>query len=364
MRPELDIYEKIDLYLEGKLSGSTLHEFENQLQTDSSLQSKLAAVKLTNELVINHQLLALKARMQKEMKDIPFEPTKTNKKLKIAGVVGLISMTMVACYWWLGINAPITATKQYIVKNTNAINNQGSLKAQPTPAIATSTTQPSIERASPEAPSVQTPMLTQMEHHIENTNTSLEPAISPLKTAQPPLHNSSDVNPCAGIILQSDIKTNPTCIENATGEISFEDLKNGKTPYQFSINNGTAFTKNAHFTHLQAGEYKLSLKDALGCQTILPSVHITTKECLKEITNFAFNPQYHETFPFPFKEGQTGSIQIYTRTGTLIYEAKLADAAGWDGTQTNGSIATAGLYKYLIEFTDGTIKKGTVTIYE
>lgn len=362
MRPELDIYEKIDLYLEGKLSESALHAFENQLQADTSLQSKLASVKLTNELVMNHQLLALKARMQNEMKDIPFEPTKPNIKLKVAGFIGLISMSIIGLYWWFGIKTPITAIKKAVI--TNSSNAIGTTKSPPIQTTVVNPTQPRIESISPEATSVQTPTQVQAEELIVNTTTSHEPTSANLKTAQTPLPNTIDNNPCVGVVLQSHVRTSPTCTDNATGEISFEGIKNGKTPYQFSINNGNVFTNNAHFTHLQAGEYKLSVKDAHGCQTTMPSVQISTKECHKEITNFAFNPQYHETFQFPIKEGQAGTIQIYTRTGSLVYEAKLIDVSSWDGTQTNGSIATAGLYKYLIELTDGSIKKGTVTIYE
>ena len=364
MRPALDTYEKIDLYLEGKLSGSALLEFEAQLQVDKNLQSTLASVKLTNELVINHELLALKARMQKDMKDIPFASTQATKNLKKWGVVSFLSISIIALVWWFGNKTPEATTPTQMAANKTI----AAIRPTKTQAVnLVAPTQETVERLHPEITSVQAPTLVQAEQLIVNTSTSHEPISLNLKTAQAPVPNSSNTsaaNPCAGVVLQSQVKVSQTCQDNANGEINFEQLKNGKAPYQYSINNGNTFTQNAHFTHLQAGEYKLSIKDDHGCETGIPSILITTKDCHQELTNFAFNPQYHETFQVPVKEGQAGTIQVYTRTGTLVFTATFMDTYSWDGTQTNGSSAIPSLYKYLIELTDGSIKKGTVTIYE
>lgn len=54
------------------------------------------------------------------------------------------------------------------------------------------------------------------------------------------------------------------CFESNDGNISINNVTNGKTPYEYSINNGT-FGKNSTFDNLEAGLHKITIKDAQGC---------------------------------------------------------------------------------------------------
>lgn len=375
MRPELDIYERIELYLEGKLSGQELHDFQNQLQSDVALKAKFELVKLTNELVLNQQLLALKARMKTEMKGIAFEPTippvNTNATFtKFAAALVLLGAIGLGIYFW-----SITNT----ISTTSSSNTSKREKDSPVVKAQTIVPNAMIENAATPLATNSTPAeisnnnqtpITSFDYNkiaLNNTVPTTEVKTqTPIETKEeiPLLKTPGNSNPCEGVILESTIKTSASCAEYASGEISFNGTNKGKAPYQYSINSGETFKENHLFTHLQAGNYTPSVKDAHGCKTGFPEIHIASKVCTKAVTEFAFNPQYHETFKFPIEAGQDGHIQITTRTGQLIFQVNLAEKTAWDGTQNNGAAATPGVYIYLITLTDGSIKKGYVTIYE
>lgn len=57
----------------------------------------------------------------------------------------------------------------------------------------------------------------------------------------------------------------PSCFGYNDGQIKFGVPFGGLPPYQFSVNNGTTFSKNATYSTIIAGTYKLVVKDSLGC---------------------------------------------------------------------------------------------------
>ena len=56
------------------------------------------------------------------------------------------------------------------------------------------------------------------------------------------------------------------CNGDASGEIHYENVTGGTTPYQYSIDGGASFQGTQSFTGLSAGNYDLVLEDANGCQ--------------------------------------------------------------------------------------------------
>jgi IgGFc binding protein/SprB repeat/CHU_C Type IX secretion signal domain len=57
----------------------------------------------------------------------------------------------------------------------------------------------------------------------------------------------------------------PSCFGYTNGQIRFGNPAGGLPPYQFSVNNGTSFSKKNNYENLAAGIYKLVVRDSLGC---------------------------------------------------------------------------------------------------
>ena len=57
----------------------------------------------------------------------------------------------------------------------------------------------------------------------------------------------------------------PSCFGYSDGQIGFGIPYGGLAPYQYSINNGSTFSKNPTHTGIVAGTYKLVVKDSVGC---------------------------------------------------------------------------------------------------
>jgi gliding motility-associated-like protein len=57
----------------------------------------------------------------------------------------------------------------------------------------------------------------------------------------------------------------PSCFGFADGQIKFGTPSGGFAPYQFSVDNGRIFSKNNTYNNIKSGNYKLIVKDSLGC---------------------------------------------------------------------------------------------------
>ena len=67
MSNEQDISQLIDQYLDGRLEGKALIEFENQLKTDASLAEEVALEKVIREAVVDASLLDWKKAAKVEV---------------------------------------------------------------------------------------------------------------------------------------------------------------------------------------------------------------------------------------------------------------------------------------------------------
>ena len=371
MRPALDIYEQIDLYLDGKLAGDELLQFEHQLNIDATLTAKVASVKLANELLVNKELLSLKAQMKIEMANIPFEgdalPAKTQKlpwKLLIVSVLSIVYGGVMLLTKQDAKPEQVNKSQEKIYVSDKHETKELNLQNKSFETTDVSTNKITINESNKiTIPQVDHSVVTDQDHSAKENVGS--PSVVPHEYKKLPalITENALVDPCSAVVLEADVKLLPTCKDQSTGEIIFDDIKNGISPYAFSVDQGKHFSKHNRFSHLKTDTYQPVIKDANGCITQLQHVSITEKECSTEQKEFAFNPQYNETFKFPVSETAEGKIQILTRTGTLVFTATLGSTKEWDGIALDGSSAKAGVYVFIVEFSNGKIKKGYVTLY-
>ena len=86
-----DIFELVEAYLNGELSGSELANFEAELTTNEALQKQLKLAKAAQKLVIQNRLLHVKALANEESTRIKTKRNKTQKYI-VGGSIGLVAV--------------------------------------------------------------------------------------------------------------------------------------------------------------------------------------------------------------------------------------------------------------------------------
>lgn len=157
-----------------------------------------------------------------------------------------------------------------------------------------------------------------------------------------------------------------TCKDTRDGSIAVEIL-NAAQPLSFSWSNGG---KTSKLDSLTKGEYKLTMKDSLGC-TIDTTFKIKTL-CDVDEEEFipdtyspngdGFNDIWYAPMLDQFPENR---VRIFNRWGTLIYDWESGTFKGWNGTNNKDEEMPIGAYFYVIELNSpktDRVFKGSVTI--
>jgi gliding motility-associated-like protein len=126
-------------------------------------------------------------------------------------------------------------------------------------------------------------------------------------------------------------------------------IANGGTlPYKYYMDNILQGDKTG-YTDLDAGIYNFEVEDANSCKAI------ASAEVKNYQTPTVFTPNA-DGFNDTFMEGN--KVEIFDRNGTLVHKGN----NGWDGRYKGQSVRPA-VYFYIVTFTDGYKKKGTIQLY-
>ena len=86
----------------------------------------------------------------------------------------------------------------------------------------------------------------------------------------------------------------------------------------------------------------------------------------KSATNeFTFNTTYDPSWSIPYDENKKAkSVSIMDKTGRAVYEISVVgiQPTEWNGESNTGLSIGIGYHLYLIEYTDGSVDKGAITI--
>jgi gliding motility-associated-like protein len=111
-----------------------------------------------------------------------------------------------------------------------------------------------------------------------------------------------------------------TCGE-ANGSITIENVTGGTSPYLYSLNGG-AFSANMLYTDLGAGNYELTVQDALGCEF---QVNELIGGGVSPTADFSMSP---------------GSVPVYNPVVQLVDESS-SDVVTYEWSIPNGTPSTA-----------------------
>jgi len=123
----------------------------------------------------------------------------------------------------------------------------------------------------------------------------------------------------------------------------------GIPPYTYYMNNVNEGAKTG-YTQLDEGVYHFKVEDDRSCAAFASA----------EVKNYQiptiFTPN-DDGYNDVFMEGQM--VEIFDRNGTLVFKGY----NGWDG-RYRGQYVRPAVYYYMVIFTDGFRKKGTVQVYK
>lgn len=356
-------YDQIEAYLNDEMSSSEHEAFEKELSINKNLADQLEKHKLANALIIENRLLSVKNILVEE-RNKTIQKT-SYKKYAYAAIALVVAIgTAVAVLVYSNNKQEDPSPKQDQGKQPSG---SGAFsEKEKVHSILPATSEKSYQTQTPE-PTYLRKLDVQLieEHHqlnkeistAKNTSDTVKAleAVYPGKTAE--ANETKDI--CAGITIKADVRTTAACLHEATGNVLVHSIQGGTKPYVVSILD--THKESVRNGELSKGVYQVHITDKNGCEKIYTAIEITEKDCPKD---YSFNPFIGETWVIE-SHNSSGKIEIYNKGGALCYQASL-DAHTpneWSGVGLNNQILP-GYYIFVIKYTDGTSKKGSVTIVQ
>lgn len=357
---EIFKYELIDKHLLGELSPDEQVLFIQLIEEDSTFRDELENFQLANEVLIDNQLIDLKAKISTDLKT-----KKRNYKVGIGVVIiGLISLIYVLIpnsnnEDINNIDDNVITPKTEISKTKNEPETENNLINE-TPHKTKSTTlsdikvenKTNIQENNEEETITETPttldsietIITDLPDKNDETNTKVSSIINPCDTTQ---------------LVASTAVVKTSCKNDNTGMIKLM-VTGGTKPYQFSIDNGKSFKSTPTFSFLDAGQYQSIIKDGYGCASNQLSIDIQEVVCMQK--SYVFNADY-ESWKIP-DQGEGFELVINNRSNEVIFSKHFENgsSAEWNGTSNTGATTPTGLYIFVIKTDSGIYHKGHITV--
>lgn len=385
MRPELEKYHQIDLYLNGELSGEDLEAFKLLMKSDASLAEEIELQKEVNFVVEGAVYAQIREQIQKDI-TVFDQKAKFRKKLWYgAAGIFLMALSLLMFNFFKSqlkekehqVNSEIkTATYSndhdlVTIENnkitTSPIDQEERREKLNAPKKEKKVSLPSVNLITPNSSGqrdsvINKPGLITFPQGRENATAVLEPIVLPtpvhLDSALQPL----DISGCSGLKFEIAPLIEPACKGESNGKVTFQlsSIKGGKSPYQVSLEKNVNATKTDRFYHLSSGEHVFYLKDSKGCTETINLV-VPESQCLEN--KFVLNTVAGEVWQIP-ATSQDYLLTIFDRSGRVVYKRKSGDIfqSQWMGMDMNGSYLESGLYIYVIEYNDGKKQNGQLSI--
>jgi len=361
---EVNLFELIEQYYEGKLSPEETSSFEKRMESDEVLIKKIQIYKASRKLVIQNRLLEVKHLLIEERRK---EGSKGGKL--ITGIIVFFILAAGLTYIFFPFqNKKRGQPKEHDVveKTVKGKQSQGSpeeviapktvLKHQKTVKIA-----PDVKTKIVEIDSTDTKEVQKKEVLVTYAQDST-PQELPVETNPTVSQIAPEVEktlPCLKIKILASITPSPACFGEANGTLGISEISGGQAPYVFQLDEEKS--KTAFFNNLKAGNYTLSIEDLNGCKSVFKGVTIAEKACRK---NYSFNPFYGQKWQVPVYD-KSGILSIFDKMGKRCFEKDIpgGEQVEWTGQSTRGTL-TAGYYLFIIKYEDGSLIQGSVTIVQ
>ncbi|MBY0427015.1 MAG: hypothetical protein K2Q22_15380 [Cytophagales bacterium] len=357
MDSELHIYEEIDDYLKGKMSTDDRAKFERSMAADPTLSQQVKSQQLANEIVLTKGLMDLKSRIASDLAS----GRSVNKSPWIWGWGGTLGILLMLASWFLIDHKPVSLARG----KSPVVAEKVQEKAQGKGISMGMVSEKPIERKNslgnnqtlivPESVPTQTPAVMESGQNPISSHPTVEEAKLEQKMNIPASNEKQTVD-CGAKHWNFTLHAHPACVSTNDGSIDVID----KVHYQYALGDGN-FTPARTFNHLKKGIYSVSVKDEDGCITT-SEVEVYQRNC-QESLEVAFNP-LQESWKVPIKDNNKGELQIFSKNGRLAFSKQWSQGEEfeWDGKTNSGDLLGRGLYSFTIQYANGEIQQGSISI--
>ncbi|GAL84853.1 hypothetical protein CHU_0781 [Sporocytophaga myxococcoides] len=365
MSSDSGIIEKIELYTKGKLSQEERVLFEDELASDEQLRKSLELSLLADELVIAQETLKLKEQMRK---DLYLYKSRPNWNIyALALLIGLAG----GIYIYYNLSSEPDGPVNVPSKHEQVVTSE---KAQESETIPLSKSDKITKekltihsdkqsvRSKGEAPSEfpekdELVMIPQPGLTLKDSVTSGEE--KKINTSVVTL-----ADPCED--LKGDVRfaVTASCKGKETGRVQLypQTVKGGKPPYTFILNDKQSLS---HFDELSSGTYSLKIKDSRNCIVENTNKVVITEQICRTSRAYVFNPEYDRAWSVPYdRDKDPVNLVFIEKSGKVYYQSRVQNfhPEEWSGESNMGLSLGIGLYFFTIEYSDGSVDEGTVTI--
>lgn len=375
MSEETQIWEQIDRYFSGEMNPTERDVFEQAIASDKQLAEQIEASKIASEVVVGFEVLKLKAQMTRDL-------AKPNNNFGKYGL-GLLALITVSGVAYFGLNVPTSKT----MSNQSEITSPMPQAVDARPADVATSEEPTTSHVSSQQTKDLKVVVKKEDANqkvaeklgIDALN-SKEVVVLPKSNEEPIKHKVSTedkkevssqavkkIDVCEGITIEMDLYTSASCKGGHTGAIhvKMQTLKGGQAPYTFSTD-AEHYTDASALVDLEAGSYRLFVKDANACSLQYPNTVVVNEiACAEPAKEFTYNPAYDPAWVIPYNTHKNAkSVKIFDKSGREVFTATVHNGApnDWNGDSNTGLNVGMGNHPYIIEYTDGTIDKGTIMI--
>jgi gliding motility-associated-like protein len=369
MNPDYRIYEQIDRYLKNNLSEEELAQFNDLLLKDETFKATFEAQKDAHELIVDNEMIKLKERMSQDLNHKGGSNfSRWTKLVLFSAAISSVVFYSYTKYFQSTLKVEtvkkenrqiqqktMSSETKEIRKSSEKINSHKSLANAdliPGETEKTDDNRSSIvEITKEELQNEKVPITTVVEKSSTTAN------------LKKPIPSNNSIYGCEAIRISAEVKIKYD--ENQQGEavviIDPSSVKGGTPPYSYSINK-EPFTQDNTFEPVKEGHYFVQIKDQNGCISELEK-EINIRIPKKEIDD-VFTPSNGDTWSFPIQTNTTATISILNKSGLTVYSANINGGYPnqWDGRDMDGNELNTGNYYFIINFANGELLKGHVSI--
>jgi hypothetical protein len=355
---------QIDLYLNGLLSEEEKLIFEEKINQDATLASKVNEARLVNDVIYYASLVELKNTVGKDIKNIKYKTSPNWKNITYisASVVILLGL---ATYYLIpsksskqDTNTPtsITNSIQQVPPSDSTISGEAVDPSKKNKTQKTTSDSINIKVT----PNTTSDNITYSPVNKDQPASFIQDNVK--KDTLPIVNHSTNTNSTFTKIVCDKvfkINTTPSCQQKPTGQIQIEADKS--YTYNFSIDQVQQSGYHALFSNIAVGTHNIMITYNKEC-VYKEKVIVPEKWCgLNE--SYSFNPEYNEKWILNYEQGSSGTYVIYDPSGNIIYGDNFGyGVAEWNGIDRQGLTVPAGVYFAFINYSDGRKERVELTI--
>ena len=375
----IDLYELIERYLLNKASPEETAEIERRIKSDPSFAKEVQLNRDMQQLVTDHSLLSIKQDLNK-IRTTRISKIKSrntfyrNLFISSSGVI-IITISSILLFnkkdiavrpvpETLEVSGTLDDTSLYLSEREN-LKKTEQLKEQKTTAIITDVNSAGDTINAKKTTSgyyVSDSAINRKIEPVEKVKTGEDKSLAeprkPHTASTDIIPQEKQVLPCN---LSADYLKEPSCNNKATGLIKLieNSVTGGTAPYQFALNG--IFSDSLVYRNLLPGLYNIAIRDAKNCIKEWKYVEIEKINCFGE---FKFAPLYGEVWKIPVETGYPGVLTITNKNGIIVYQLKFdgLSEATWNGMSINNQMLPMGAYPFIINYQNGNVFRGTITI--